>query len=120
MKRTILIAFGILAVAAGTFAQAPSDAISKALLAAPTRVKKEDITVIKWKPDFTYETLQKGAGAMVCYDLSGYPGHPPFTVECTVMANLPRVAQNLKFEALGDRKPRFKPRWKPPRRMEPA
>jgi len=103
MKRTILIAFGILAVAAGTFAQAPSDAISKALLAAPTRVKKEDITVIKWKPDFTYETLQKGAGTLVCYDLSGYPGHPPFTVECTVLANLPRVAQNLKFEALGDR-----------------
>ena len=46
-------------------------------MAAPARAKKEDITVIKWKPDFTYETLQKGAsGGLVCYDLSGLPNHP--------------------------------------------
>ena len=104
MKRTILTAFGILAVSAGVFAQAPSDPIQKALLAAPARAKKEDVTVIKWKPDFTYDTLQKGNGSLVCYDLSGYPGHPPFTVECTSMGNLPRVAQNLKIEAKGDKK----------------
>jgi hypothetical protein len=103
MKRMIPIAFGILAVAASTFAQAPSDAVQKALLAAPPRMKKEDVTVIKWKPDFTYDTLQKGSSTLVCYDLSGYPNHPPFTVECTSMGNLPRVAQNLKFEALGDK-----------------
>jgi hypothetical protein len=100
MKRIIPIAFGILAVAASTFAQ---DAVQKALLAAPVRVKKEDVTVIKWKPDFTYDTLQKGSSTLVCYDLSGYPGHPPFTVECTTTGNLPRVAQNLKIEALGDK-----------------
>lgn len=66
-------------------------------------MKKEDVTVIKWKPDFTYDTLQKGSSSLVCYDLSGYPGHPPFTVECTSMGNLPRVAQNLKIEAMGDK-----------------
>ncbi|MGA2214269.1 MAG: hypothetical protein ABSH31_13425 [Bryobacteraceae bacterium] len=103
MKRMIPIVLGILAVTAGAFAQEPADAIQKALLAAPTRMKKEDVTVIKWKPDFTYDTLQKGAGTLVCYDLSGWPLHP-FMLECTSMGNLPRVAQNLKAEASGDRK----------------
>jgi hypothetical protein len=102
MKLTIVL--GLVAVSASVFAQAPTDPIQKALLAAPARMKKEDVTVIKWKPDFTYDTLQKGSSNMVCYDLSGYPGHPPFTVECTSMGNLARVAQNLKAEASGDRK----------------
>ena len=104
MKLITPIALAILTVSPGVFAQAPSDAVQKALLAAPGRMKKEDVTVIKWKPDFTHETLQKGSSSLVCYDLSGFPGHPPFTVECTAMGNLPRVAQNLKAEAMGDRK----------------
>jgi hypothetical protein len=103
MKRIVPIVFSILAVSGGAFAQAPSDAVQKALLAAPARAKKEDVNVIKWKVDFTYDTLQKGSSNLVCYDLSGYPGHPPFTVECTSMGNLARVAQNLKIEALGDK-----------------
>jgi hypothetical protein len=102
MKLTIFL--GIVAVSASVFAQAPTDPVQKALMAAPARMKKEDVNVIKWKSDFTYDTLQKGSSALVCYDLSGYPGHAPFTVECTSMANLPRVAQNLKAEAMGDRK----------------
>ncbi len=102
MKLTIIL--GLAAVSASVFAQAPSDPIQKALLAAPARMKKEDVTVIKWKPDFTYDTLQKGSSGLVCYDLSGWPNHPPFTIECTSMGNLPRVAQNLKAEASGDRK----------------
>ncbi len=101
MKLTIFL--GIVAVSASVFAQAPADPVQKALLAAPGRMKKEDVNVIKWKSDFTYDTLQKGSSALVCYDLSGFPGHPPFTVECTSMGNLPRVAQNLKIEALGDK-----------------
>jgi hypothetical protein len=103
MKRTVSIALSVLAFAAFALAQAPSDAVQKALLAAPARMKKEDVTVIKWKPDFTYDTLQKGSSTMVCYDLSGYPGHPAFTIECTSKGNLDRVAQNLKFEAKGDK-----------------
>ena len=81
MKRTLPIVLTILAATSGAFAQAPSDPVQKALMAAPSRMKKEEITVIKWKPDFTYNTLQKGSGKMVCYDLSGYPGHPAFTIE---------------------------------------
>ncbi len=102
MKLSIVL--GLVAVSASVFAQAPTDPIQKALLAAPARMKKEDVTVIKWKPDFTYDTLQKGSSGLVCYDLSGFPNHPPFMLECTSMGNLPRVAQNLKAEASGDRK----------------
>lgn len=101
MKRTTTIVLGILAVAACAFAQDDA-AVQKALMAAPRQLK-DGATVIKWKADFTYDTLKKGTNTTVCYDLSGYPGHPPFTIECTSMANLPRVAQNLKFEALGDK-----------------
>lgn len=104
MKRIAPIVFAILAVSPGAFAQSSDPAVQKALLAAPARMKKEDVTVIKWKPDFTYDTLQTGSSTMVCYDLSGYPNHAPFTIECTSKANLPRVAQNLKYEAKGDRK----------------
>jgi len=101
MKRTLPIVLSILAVSAGAFAQDQA-AIDKALLAAPGNTKAT-ATVIKWKPDFTYETLKKGTSKMVCYDLSGYPGHPAFMSECTVEGNLPRVAQNLKIEAMGDK-----------------
>ena len=59
--------------------------------------------MIKWKPDQTYDTLQKGTNGLVCYDRSGFPLHQPFSVECTSLGNLPRVAQNLKAEALGDK-----------------
>src|SRR2546430_288164 len=39
---------------------------------------------------------------MVCYDLTGWPGERPFSVECTsTEKNLPRVAQNRKLAALG-------------------
>jgi hypothetical protein len=44
---------------------------------------------------------------MVCYDLTGWPGERPWSVECTSSeANLPRVAQNRKFAAMagGDEK----------------
>jgi hypothetical protein len=92
-----------LTISAGAFAQTPDEMIQKALLAAP-RQMKEGATVIKWKADFTYETLRKGTNHLVCYDRSGQPGQRPFAVDCTSISNLPRVAQNLKFEALGDRK----------------
>jgi hypothetical protein len=40
---------------------------------------------------------------MVCYDRSGFPLQQPFSLECTSIANLDRVAQNMKAEALGDK-----------------
>ena len=101
MKRMIPIVIGALAVAAGAFAQDQA-AIDKALLAAPGNTKAA-ASVIKWKADFTYDTLKKGTSNLVCYDKSGQPGLPPFIVECTSMGNLPRAAQNMKIEAMGDK-----------------
>ena len=76
--------------------------VDKAVLALPENLRNQ-ATVIKWKPDFTYDTLRKGANGLVCYDRSGFPLQQPFSVECTSAANLDREAQNLKAEALGDR-----------------
>ena len=59
--------------------------------------------MIKWKPDFTYDTVKKGTNRLVCYDRSGQPGQQPFSLECTSLANLDRVAQNMKFEAWATR-----------------
>jgi hypothetical protein len=92
----------MLAVATSAFAQAADDPIEKALMPAP-RNMKEGATVIKWKPDFTYDILRKGTNTLVCYDQSGWAAEPPFWVQCTSMANLERVAQNKKFEAIADR-----------------
>jgi hypothetical protein len=107
MKRMIPIVCTFLAVAASALAQAPAAAsspeIDKALTAAP-RQMRDGATVIKWKADFTYDTLRKGTNRLVCYDRSGQPGQTqPFSVECTSIANLDRVAQNLKFEAIADK-----------------
>src|SRR5215475_4948176 len=105
MKRMISVGLTILALSAGAFAQTATDEIEKALLPAP-RNMKEGATVIKWKSDFTYETLRKGTNRMVCYDRTGQPGQQPFAVECTSIANLERVAQSLKMEAIQDQKER--------------
>src|SRR4029078_11675948 len=37
------------------------------------------------------------------YDRSGFPGQQPYSIECTSIANLDRVAQNMKFEAAADK-----------------
>ena len=102
MKRIVVIVLGVLAVSTSAFAQTTEETIERALAAAP-RQMKEGATVIKWKPDFTYETLKKGTNRLVCYDRSGQPGQQPFAVQCTSIANLDRVAQNRKFEAITDK-----------------
>jgi hypothetical protein len=98
----VLVALGVLAVSPGGLAQAQEDVIERALAAAP-RQMREGATVIKWKPDFTYETLKKGTNRLVCYDRSGEPGEQPFAVQCTSEGNLERVAQNRRFEAEPDK-----------------
>jgi hypothetical protein len=119
MKR-IAVFIGVVAVSASALAQerggraAPAPPpplepgasqadVDKALLAAPAQLK-DQATVIKWKPDQTYDTLRKGTNRIVCYDRSGLPGQQPFSLECTMLGNLNRAAQNLKFEAMGDKK----------------
>ncbi len=101
MKRIALFVLAVMAASTAAFAQAPADAISKALLAAPANLR-DGATVIKWKADFTYDTLRKGTNHLVCYDRSGQPQQQAFMIECTNLENLDRAAQNLKFEAAGD------------------
>jgi len=101
MTRDALVFIGLLAVTSSVFAQSPD--IDTPLLAAPAN-QRAAATVIKWKPDFTYETLRQGTNRLVCYDRSGQPGQQPFSLECTSIANLDRVAQNMKLEAMGDKK----------------
>jgi hypothetical protein len=118
MKRIIPIVLVVVAAAVAGFAQGrrgapPAPAaplepgasqadVDKALLALPEGLRNQT-TVIKWKSDFTYDTLRKGTNGLVCYDRSGMPQQQPFAVQCTSTANLPREAQNLKAEATGDR-----------------
>jgi len=106
MKRIVFVILSILAFSALTFAQASQEDINKALMPLPARLKG-DAMVIKWKKDFTYDTLReaKNNSRLVCYDRSGQPGQRPFAAECTSVANLDRVAQSLKVEATaGDAK----------------
>ena len=119
MRRIALLVIGAMAVATGSLAQgragrgapmpppplepgASQADVDTALLAAPANLK-DQATVVKWKRDFTYDTLRKGTNRLVCYDRSGFPLQQPFSVECTSIANLDREAQNLKAEALGER-----------------
>ena len=102
MKKVMLLVVGVLGIAASVSAQAPADAIEKALAAAP-RNAREGAMVIKWKPDQTYDTLRPGTNRYVCYDQSGEPTEQPFSVQCTTVGNLERVAQNKKFEMIADR-----------------
>ena len=116
MKRIALLAVCALAVSTSAFAQrgAPAPAaalepgaaqadVDKALTAAPDNLKNGAM-VIKWNADHqSYTTLRKGSNNLVCYDRSGFPEQQAFSTECTAVANLDRVKQNLKFESSGDR-----------------
>ena len=124
MKRISLCVLGVVAVAMSAPAQAQvyeerrtdtKDPIQKPLLAAPNSAMARDATVIKiirnpakspeddvTAADFTFEVLRPGPGRMVCYDLTGFPGERPWSVECTSSdANLPRIMQNRAFAEMG-------------------
>jgi hypothetical protein len=102
MTRFVL-AFAVLLVAPPTHLFAQSPEIDTPLLAAPAN-QRGAATVVKWNADYSYETLRKGTNRLVCYDRSGQPGQQAFSLECTSIANLDRVAQNMKFDAMGDKK----------------
>ena len=97
MKLVIAVVAIVATLSVVAFAQT-SPEIDKALLAAPAQMK-DGATVIHWKSDFTYDTLKKGTNRLVCYDRPVQPGDQPFSVECTSIANLDRVAVSLKTEA---------------------
>ena len=110
MKRIAVFVLVVMTVSARPFAQGGRGAppppaplepgasqadVDKAVLALPENLRSQAM-VVKWKPDFAYDTLSKGANGLVCYDRSGFPLQQPFSVECTASANLDREAQNLK------------------------
>ena len=101
MKRIVLFVLGMV-VSTSALAQTPAEAIEKALAPAP-RNMKEAAAVIKFKADGTYDTLKPGTNRLVCYDRSGEPGQQPFAVQCSSVANIPRIAQNKKFEAMPEK-----------------
>jgi len=118
MKRMLLASFGVLVFATSALAQRGAPAppqplepgasqaeVDKAVLAAPES-QRNGATVIKWNPaNWTYTTLRKGSGGanrIVCMDISGLPGQAAFSIECTMLGNLDRVAQNLKFQSEPD------------------
>ncbi|HEY6362724.1 MAG TPA: hypothetical protein VIX63_16565 [Vicinamibacterales bacterium] len=104
MTRIVLVVLGVLAVSVSALAQT-AESIDRALAAAP-RNMREGATVIKWNPDYTYETLKKGTNRLFCFDRSGEPGEQPFAAQCTSVGNLERVAQNRRFETEQDTKKR--------------
>jgi hypothetical protein len=117
MKRIVMLALAVLIATTGSLAQrrgeppppppplepgASQADVDRALVAAPASLK-DQATVIKWKKDFTFDTLRKGTNRLVCYDRSGFPLQQPFSVQCTSVANLDREAQNMKAESSGER-----------------
>ncbi len=124
MKRISLCVLAVMAVAMSAPAQAQvyeerrvdtNDPIEKPLLAAPNAAMARNATVVKWirnpekspeddvtAADFTFEVLRPGPGRMVCYDLTGWPGERPWSVECVSSdANMARIAQNRAFAEMG-------------------
>ena len=119
MKRFVLCMAGVIAVSAVSMnvlaqrgAPAPPQPlepgasqaeVDKVVLAAPES-QRNGAMVIKWNPtNWTYTTLRKGTNSLVCFDKSGLPGQLPFSLECTMVGNLDRAAQNMKFESEPDR-----------------
>jgi hypothetical protein len=100
MKRIAFVVLAVMAVSSSAFAQMNDN--DTVLSALPARLRA-DASIVKWKPDHTYEVVKKGTNNLVCYDRSGFPLQQPFSIECTSMANLDRVAQNMKAEATGER-----------------
>jgi len=102
MRTTLTMLLSMLGASNLALAQATdTESIERALAAAPRQCMMALLS-FKWKDDFTYETIKKGTNHLVCYDRSGEPGRQPFAVQCTSNANLARVAQNRKFEAITD------------------
>jgi hypothetical protein len=100
-RRVLVVLVAMLAASASAVAQTPD--IDTPLLAAPANLR-QGATVVKWNADYTYETLKKGTNRLVCYDRSGQPGQQAFSLECTSLGNLERVAQNMRFDAMGDKR----------------
>ena len=79
-------------------ALSPEAYVDRVLLGAPVNLRPAT-GVIRWKNDFTWDTLKAGTNRLVCFDRSDEDRRNAFAVQCTSLGNLPRVAQNRKFRA---------------------
>ncbi len=74
------------------------DYVERILSGAPANLRPS-LGVIRWKADYTYETLKAGTGRLVCFDRSGEDRRNPVAAQCTSIGSLPRVVQNRRFRA---------------------
>ena len=99
MKRLLTTAALVLvSLPVGVTAQTDAQRIERAVLGAPTRMQ-DAVMVVKWDANHSHTVIREGSNGMVCFDRSGEPGQRPFSVQCTSVVNLPRVAQNRRFAA---------------------
>jgi hypothetical protein len=98
MKQLALALVVALSTAVTAHAQSPAEVIERAVGQSLNRFPGQ-ATLIKWKPDHTYEIVRQGNNKLACYDRSDERGRSPFAAQCTNLANLPREAQNRKFRA---------------------
>lgn len=96
MKRIAFALLALLVPAAAVQAQTPAEVIEQAIGKSPLRISGT-ATIIRWKPDHTYEVIREGTSNLVCYDRSDERDRSPFAAHCTNRANLPRAAQNRRF-----------------------
>ena len=102
MIRNALVVAALLGSCTSALAQTPE--IDTPLLALPANLRQAAM-VVKWNnTNYTYEVLRKGTNRLVCYDRSGQPTQQAFSVECTSIGNFDRVAQNMKMDAMGDKR----------------
>lgn len=93
-----LVLVGMLSMAGAVSAQTPTEVIEQAVAKSPLRFPGQ-VTIITWKPDFTYDIVRQGSNTMACFDRGDERDRSPFAAQCTSLLNLPRVAQNRKFRA---------------------
>lgn len=96
MKTSLSAVFATLLIAASAHAQSPAEVIEQAIAMSLNKVPGQ-ATIIKWKPDHTYDVVRKGTNKLACYDRSDERDRAPFSAQCTSLANLPREAQNRKI-----------------------
>jgi len=96
MKSLVFTLAGILAIAASARAQSPAEVVEQAVGMSLNKVPGQ-ATIIKWKPDYTYDIVRQGTNKLACYDRSDERDRAPFSAQCTSLTNLPREAQNRKI-----------------------
>ena len=74
-------------IAAGAQTEGPGSTallseIDRIVLGAPVGLRAE-AAMIKWRPDFTYETIKKGSNKLVCFDRSDEDRRYTFAAQCT-------------------------------------